>query len=473
MKLPTTTYNLLANLGLGKEKEYFIEQLSMLLGAGMPVALALSAIEKEIKSGRLKKVIAEIGTDIESGSTISASLEKAGIFPQSTISLIKIGEQSGRLSENLKVVALQEQKEREFRGKITSAMMYPAFVFTLTIAVGLGISWFILPRLASVFASLKADLPLITVWLIKFGSFLGHYGIYVIPAFIAASLLLIFFVFIFKKTNFLGQAILFHIPGIAGLLREVELARFGSLLGNLLEAGLPVLDSLQSLAESSTLYRYKNLYLHLYERVKEGNSFQKSFELYKNTRGLIPVPIQQLVNTAEQSGNLANTLIKIGEMYETKTEDTAKNITVLLEPILLVIVWLGVVAVALAVILPLYSLLGNLNTSGSSPAPKVTQVEIATTEPSATSPAIPVEEKSALAALKLKSKETEVGYLNVRDEPSLTAKILIQVKPEEIYEYQNVNDNWYEIVLKPDTGKEGIDVPYSGWVFGDYVEKIE
>ena len=160
-------------------------------------------------------------------------------------------------------------------------------------------------------------------------------------------------------------------------------------------------------------------------------------------------------------------------MYETKTEDTAKNITVLLEPILLVIVWLGVVAVALAVILPLYSLLGNLNTSGSSPAPKVTQVEIATTEPSATSPAIPVEEKSALATLKLKIKETEVGYLNVRDEPSLTAKILIQVKPEEIYEYQNVNDNWYEIVLKPDTGKEGIDVPYSGWVFGDYVEKIE
>lgn len=294
----------------------------------MPVSLALSSIEKEIKSGRLKKIIAEIGTEIESGSTISASLEKSSIFPPSTISLIRIGEQSGRLSENLKVVALQEQKEREFRSKISSAMMYPAFVFSLTIAVGLAIAWFILPRLASVFASLHAKLPLITVWLITFGKFLGQYGIYVIPLFIILSCLLIFFVFIFKKTNFLGQAILFHIPGISGLFQEVELARFGSLLGNLLQAGLPILDSLQSLAESSTLYRYKNLYLHLFERVKEGNSFQKSFESYKNIHGLIPVPIQQLVIISEQSGNLANTLIKIGEMYEVKTEDTAKNITV-------------------------------------------------------------------------------------------------------------------------------------------------
>lgn len=350
-----------ANFGLGREKDYFIEQLSMLLGAGLPVALALSSIEKEIKSGRLKKIIASIKTDIDSGSAISSSLENSSIFPQSTISLIKIGEQSGRLSINLKVVALQEEKEREFRSKITSAMMYPGFVFTLTIVVGLGIAWFILPRLASVFASLHAKLPLITIWLITFGSFLGLYGIYVIPSIITVGLLLIFFVFIFKRTNFLGQAILFHMPAISGLLKEVELARFGSISGNLLQAGLPVLESLESLAGSTTLYRYKKLYLHLYEKIKEGNSFQKSFEQYKPINNLIPVPIQQLIITSEQSGSLANTLIRIGEMYEAKTEDTAKNISVLLEPILLVIVWLGVVAVALAVILPLYSLLGRIN----------------------------------------------------------------------------------------------------------------
>lgn len=438
-----------------KEKEYFIEQLSMLLGAGMPVSPALASIEKEIKSGRLKKIIAGIGSDIDSGSTISASLEKAGIFPPSTISLIRIGEQSGRLSENLKVVALQEQKEREFRSKISSAMMYPAFVFSLTIAVGLSIAWFILPRLASVFASLHAKLPLITVWLIGLGTFLGRYGIYVIPLFVILSSLLIFFVFIYKKTNFIGQAILFRIPGIAGLLREVELARFGSLLGNLFQAGLPVLDSLQSLAESSALYRYKNLYLHLFEKVKEGNSFQKCFESYKNIRELIPGPVQQLVITGEQSGNLAATLVKIGEMYEVKTETTAKNVSVLLEPILLVIVWLGVVAVAIAVILPLYSLIGAINPSAPSPAPVVkVNVEPVTPSISPVPTAIPP---------RIKILPTSVGYLNVRTEPSLTAGILRQVNPGDIFEFEQKSDKWYQIKLDGQT---------LGWVFRDYVEEI-
>lgn len=455
----------IANLGLGKEKEYFIEQLSMLLGAGMPVALALSAIEKEIKSGRLKKIIASIRTDIDSGLTISASLEKADIFPQSTISLIRIGEESGRLSENLKVVALQEQKEREFRSKITSAMMYPGFVFTLTISVGLGIAWFILPRLASVFASLHAKLPQITVWLIKFGSFLGQYGIYVIPAFIILCLLLIFFVFVFKKTNFLGQTILFYTPAISGLLKEVELARFGSLLGNLLQAGLPVLDSLESLAESTTLYRYKKLYLHLYEKIKEGNSFQKSFEAFKNTNSFIPAPVQQLVITSEQSGNLSNTLIKIGEMYEEKIEDSAKNISVLLEPILLVIVWLGVVAVALAVILPLYSLIGNLNTTDSSSSTS------SPAQQTAVSPGLtplPNEPKKSVKIL-----ETDIGYLNIRLNPSLTAEIVGRATPGNIYEYISQKDGWYEIVIPPDPTKEAVATPPSGWVFGDYVEEIK
>jgi type IV pilus assembly protein PilC len=444
------------NFGIGKEKQYFIEQLSMLLGAGMPVATALSAIGKEIKSGRLKKIIAEIGTDLESVESISSYFEKSANFARSTISLIRIGEESGRLSENLKVVALQEQKDREFRSKLTSAMMYPGFVFTLTIVVGLGIAWFILPRLANVFASLHAKLPLITVWLIALGKFLGNYGIYVIPIFFAVSLLLMFFVFIFKKTNFLGQAILFHLPGISGLLQEVELARFGSLLGNLLAAGLPVLDSLESLAESSALYRYKKFYIHLHERVKEGNSFQKSFELYKGTNNLIPTPIQQLVVTAEQSGNLAPSLIKIGEMYERKTEDTAKNLTVLLEPILLVIVWLGVVAVAMAVILPLYSLLGSLNSTGPSPAPAFAPAANPAPSPTPTAP--------PPAAFKLKILKTTTGYLNVRTAPSLTAGIIKQVSPGEIFTYTASEKDWYKIEYGTDS---------YGWVFGDYVEEIK
>lgn len=347
--------------GLGYEKEYFIEQLSMLLSAGIPVITALTAIKKEIKSGRFKKIIDELIESIETGSSVSSALQSVHMFPQYSISLIRIGEQSGRLDQNLKIVAAGEQKDREFRSKTISAMLYPVFVFSLTIVVGLGISWFILPRLATVFAQLKIELPLITQVLIGFGTFLDHYGIIVIPLTLSIGLLTLFFVFFYSKTNFLGQIILFSIPPISRLFTELELSRFGSLLGNLLQAGLPILDSLESIRESSTFYRYQKFYSFLYEKVKEGNSFSKSFELYHRINALIPVPIQQLIITGEHSGNLPETFIKIGELYEGKTETTAKNITILLEPLLLVIVWLGVVAVAMAVILPLYSLIGNLN----------------------------------------------------------------------------------------------------------------
>ena len=106
---------------------------------------------------------------------------------------------------------------------------------------------------------------------------------------------------------------------------------------------------------------YQDIYSKLREAVEEGRSIKKSFLLYPEVNILLPLPIQQMIVAAEQSGHLADTLKTIGDIYEEKTETTTKNISVLLEPLLLVIVWLGVVAVALAVILPIYSLIGGLN----------------------------------------------------------------------------------------------------------------
>jgi type II secretory pathway component PulF len=142
---------------------------------------------------------------------------------------------------------------------------------------------------------------------------------------------------------------------------EVEVARFGYLLGTLLEAGLTVTRAIESLAGASDVIRYKKFYLALRESIDMGNSFQKSFEAYKNIDALIPQPIQQLIISGEQSGNLNKTLIKVGQVLEAKSDTTTKNLTIIMEPILLVIVWAGVVSVAFAVILPIYSLVGGLN----------------------------------------------------------------------------------------------------------------
>ena len=352
----------LSTFGLSKERDLFIENLSMLVLSGMSIVGALASIIKQTKSAGMKAILERILQEIEAGSPVWKSLDKTGFFKGYTISLIRLGEESGNFAENLKVVALEEEKDREFKSKVKSALMYPVFVLVLTGVVGIGISWFILPKLAKIFYDLKLALPLITKVLLAFGLFLSKHGLIAVPLGAIVISLIAYIVFFNAKTKFIGEAIIFSIPGIKTLLIEVEVARFGYLLGTLLDAGLPVTKAIDSLAGASEVIRYKKFYLALRESIDAGNSFQKSFALYKDADKLVPQPIQQLIFSGEQSGNLNKTLIKVGQVLEAKSDTTTKNLTIIMEPILLVIVWAGVVSVAFAVILPIYSLVGGLNT---------------------------------------------------------------------------------------------------------------
>lgn len=349
---------------MSDEKEYFVENLSMLLSSGMGVLATLDSIKEEVKSKRLKKTIEKLRENIVDGSSLWSALEKTGMFSSQIISLIRLGEKSGRLSENLKSVAKQQEKDRIFRSKVRSAMIYPVLILILTLVIGIGIAWFILPKLATVFASLNVELPPLTKALISLGVFLGKYGYFVVPAFAVVFSLIIFFLFIFEKTKFIGQSILFNLPVINELIKEVEISRFGFIAGTLLSAGLPISEVIDSLKDSTISRAYKKFYVSLKESItEEGNSFQKSFSKYKKIKKLIPTPIQQMIVSGEQSGKLSDTLLNVGEVYEGKIDTTTKNLSVVLEPILLVIVWLGVVGVALAIILPIYSLIGGLQTT--------------------------------------------------------------------------------------------------------------
>lgn len=351
------------NFGIAKEKEAFIENLTMLLSSGLNTSATLRSIEEEIKSKRLKKIVSKINSDIEEGFPLWKALSGSGIFDDSIVSLIKIGEESGRLAENLKIVAKQSSKNKNFRSKLKSALMYPIFVLVLALVIGIGIAWFILPSLAGIFNNMNIELPVITKGMIDLGSFLGEYGIIVVPIFVFILLLSAYFIFIRKKSKHIGQAIMLSLPGIKKLIRELEITRFTFLLGTLLDAGLPVGNALESLISSgdSGLKAYQKFYLHLKANVEEGNSFQKSLSSYKRIDKLFPRSVQQMIVAAEQSGKLSEILLKISGNYEDKVDATTKNLMTALEPLMLIIVWIAVVFVALSIILPIYSLVGNFN----------------------------------------------------------------------------------------------------------------
>lgn len=350
-----------SNVGTGTDREYFFENLSMLLSAGIDVATALSSLEKGVRTRRMKQIIGNILAHIDEGEPLSKAISREHLLSAEMLHLLTVGEQSGKLSENLTVIVNQIRKEKMFRSKLMSAMLYPLFVSALTVIVGLGIAWFLLPNLATVFGQLRIPLPLITRILIGVGAFLGTYGVVVVPGAVVGLTALTILFFTFDPMKHAGQRILFGVPGIRSVIQEIELGRFGYIVGSLLVAGIPFPEALTILAQTTGNWQYKRMYQSLRDSVVEGAGFAKSMKAYPHSDRFIPIPIQQLVASAETSGSLPETLVHIGELSDEKIDIVTKNLSTLLEPVLLVVVWLGVLWVAIAVILPLYSLIGGIN----------------------------------------------------------------------------------------------------------------
>lgn len=344
-----------------KEKEYFIENFVMLCEAGMDIVTALDVILSEIKSSSLKRLITEFKNTVSAGEPVSRALEKTNLFKPYVISLIRLGEKSGKLFQNLNTIAEQQKKERAFQSKIKSALMYPVFIFSVSFGVGLSVAWFILPNLAKVFAQMHIKLPLMTKILIAVGTFLGQYGIIAVPLGLIGIACITYLLFGYQKTKWTGQYLLFHSPAIGNMIREIELARMSYILGTLLQAGVPIVDTLESLKETASFSVYRKFYSFLHTSVEKGNSIQHSITSYPQAKRLIPSAIQQMIVAGERSGKLPEVFLNISGIFEGKTEDTTKNISVILEPLLLVMVWLAVVGVAMAVIVPIYGLIGGLN----------------------------------------------------------------------------------------------------------------
>jgi len=347
--------------GLDRDtSEYIIESLSMLLLAGVTVGEAIESIANEIPKKQARQTMLAMRTSIDEGMPFALALEQTGLFSPSVITLIEVGESTGKLPENLKVVAQQMHKNNTMNAKIKSAMLYPSFLVGLLFVVGTGIGVFLLPKLLTIITGLQIKVGPLTQALIVVGTWFGKYGL----IFAASTVLTIVLVTILVKKSTAARAVaevvLFKIPGIKKLLFETEISRFGFVLGTLLDAGLPVVTALQSLAASMSTRRYARFAAEMATRVDEGDSFNKILTDPKY-RKLLPGTITQIVVSAEKSGNLSSSLLKIGQNYEDKADLTAHNLETLLEPIVLVLIAVAVLFVALAVFLPIYSLIGNLN----------------------------------------------------------------------------------------------------------------
>lgn len=343
-----------------KDREYFTSNLALILQAGVAVGEGLASLAETSPSRALTAALRQIKSDIDEGISLYHALDRSGIVGKQTLALVQLGEQSGKLVQNLQVAAMQEEKQRIFRTKVRSALIYPVFVMTLTLLVGLAVAWFLLPKLADTFSQLDVELPLISSIFIGFGAFLKVNGLWAVPLGLGAGAIILYILFAAPKTRAAGQWLLFRVPGISTLMYQIEIARFGYLLGTLLGAGLSVMQSFDLLERATSARRYQKFYRYLHTAFGNGYSFRASLPKYRRARLLLPPAVQQMIIAGERTGALPETLANIGKIYEQKADVSTQNIEAILEPIMLIIVWLGVMGVAVAVILPIYSLVGGL-----------------------------------------------------------------------------------------------------------------
>ncbi len=347
-------------IGFGDEIDYFVENLSIMIAAGMGVTSALAGIKAGTKNRQLKKNIEVIEQMVADGYPLWKAFESIKFLPPRIIALVKTGEESGRLPEHLNLVTIQQHKERIFVSRIRSALLYPGIVLCLAFLVAVGSAWITLPRLVSVFNEIHGTLPATTRLIIWLGNFLARYGSFAVPLSLLGIGILIYLIFFFKKTKIAGEYIILFLPGVNKLIQGVELARFGYIFGALLSAGIHIEEAMDSVREGTSFLTYRKFYIYMQAGISQGNSFTAIFAGHSHSDRYIPAPMQKLIIAAEQSGKLPETLMKIGQIFEEKTETMSQDLSTILEPVVLIIVGIIVGFIVLGLISPIYGLSNQL-----------------------------------------------------------------------------------------------------------------
>lgn len=333
------------------------KHMSVMLEAGLTLPESLEVLVDQ-SIGTLKKVLKRVYKRVNEGGSFAESVEKEPkVFDKVFVSAAYIGESSGTLAENLNRLSIQMEKNAVIRRSIKSALMYPIIVVTITMILGFGVATYVLPQISGIFRSLRVELPLSTRIVMWLANAFDNYGVWIS----LVSFIIIGTIVWFLRLKFMEpivHKVVLKIPAFGAFLHDIQRARFCRMLGTLLESGTPISETLEIAHSASTNFVYRRAIKKIHKRVDGGDNFSDAISDYPT---LYPSIIQQMVGVGERSGSLGDSLNYLANFYEDKVEASAKNISSLIEPILLVFIGGIVAALAISILTPIYSILGNVN----------------------------------------------------------------------------------------------------------------
>ncbi|MFH2034658.1 MAG: type II secretion system F family protein [Candidatus Margulisiibacteriota bacterium] len=336
----------------------FTRQLATILDAGVPLLEALDALFEQVVNPKFKKIILKMKGDIEGGASFSEALRKEPkVFSPVYIAMVRAGESGGILGEVLARLGDLLEKDFETVRAIKSATRYPIMVISALVIAFVVVINFVVPRFAELYKAYKTDLPLPTKMLIGINGFMQRFGIFIVIFILIAA-------FLFKKAlevksvRMRWDKMVISIPVFGNLLLKLSLARFCHLLGAMLKSGIPIVEAFTITQASIQNMLINKVIDDIKEDVISGKSIS---EPMKGSR-VFPPLVVQMVAIGEKSGSLEQMLEKIGDYYDRDTDYMIKNLTPLIEPILILFLAIMVAFLAMGIFLPMWDMVKFVKT---------------------------------------------------------------------------------------------------------------
>lgn len=340
-----------------KEKMVFARNLSVMIASGLTVSRAVNNLSQQTQNKNFQKILSDVYEEIQGGKSLSEGLAKyPGIFGELFINMVRVGETAGNLDEVLKIVAVQLEKEHDLKGKVKGAMIYPAVILTVMFVIGIIMLTFVLPKMMGVFKDMNVELPVMTRMVIALSDALRNNGLMVAGGFFILAVFLQWFLRqeSGKKTVSLVSV---KIPIFSPIVKQANCARFARIYSSLLKSGVGSVEALKIISHTLTNYYYQKALLDSVDDIQKGVSLSK---VLSDNQKIFPILVSQIVQVGEETGKTETVLLQLAEFYEDEVDQVTKNLSAVIEPLLMVIIGTAVGFFAVAMLMPMYSLMDSV-----------------------------------------------------------------------------------------------------------------
>ncbi len=340
------------------EKIIFTRNLSGMLTAGLPLSRALQVLHKQTKNKKFQNVVDELMKNIDKGGTLSDGMAKyPKVFSTLFVSMVRAGEESGKLAPALTEIGMNLEKSYNLTRKVKGAMTYPAVIMSAMVLIGILMMIYVVPTLTGTFKELNISLPASTKLVIWVSDTLSSSPILVFGALIGFVFLMRAFIRAERTQPFIDIVVL-KIPVVGGIIREMNSARTARTLSSLLASGVDVTRALQITKDVVQNVHYKSLIQKAVDSVQKGVPIST---IFKERTDLYPVMVGEMMEVGEETGKFGDMLLDIANFYEAEVEAKTKDLSTIIEPVLMIFIGGAVGFFAISMITPMYSLMDSIN----------------------------------------------------------------------------------------------------------------